>query len=301
MNQLLPRSPKRVTIGVVVKNSENTIGDAIRSITEQDYRHELLTIIVVDGNSVDRTLRIVREVLAKSDIELMVFSDRGKGLGTARQIVIDNANSDYLVWVDADVVIPRDYVANLVKVLEQDTHLGGVRATRAVLSPEGLTASLQELSLLIRQTPGNAWDHHGIFRMRTIREVGGYDRGIKGAAEDLDLIARIKRSGRLFSVSNAKYYHKVGSWTEIWRNRERAGYGIHYFRHKHEGIIRLWDLAPPIEFIVGLKEASVAYKLTRRKTCFLLPIFYLLRSIPWWIGYIRSFLDGYKYSGRLET
>ena len=300
MNQLVVETRKRVTVSVVVKNGEKTIGETIRSIIEQTYPHELLTVIVVDGMSSDGTLSILNKMLSKNDIETKILSDKGKGLGAARQIVIDNARSEYLVWVDADVVIPSDYVVDLVEFIEQDPHLGGARATRAILHPQCLTAKLQELSLLIRQTPGNAWDHLGILRMSAIREVGGYDTEIRGAAEDLDLIARIRKAGWLFSVGDATYYHTAGSWNEILHNRARAGYGIHYFRHKHEGIIRLWDRAPPIEFIVGLKEAAVAYKLTRRKVSFLLPVYYFLMCIPWWVGYIRGMLDRYEYNEKHE-
>jgi glycosyltransferase involved in cell wall biosynthesis len=258
-------------------------------------------LIVVDGNSTDRTVVIVNELLSTSDIETKILSDRGEGLGAARQIVIDNARSEYLVWVDADVVIPEDYVLSLVEFMEAHPHFGGARATREILQSSRLTSKLLELSLSIRQTPRNAWDAHGIFRMKAIREVGGYDIGMRGAAEDLDLIARLTKAGWVFSASNARYYHRVGSWKEIWHNRMRAGYGIRYFRHKHEGIIRIWDRAPPIEFIVGLKEAGAVYKKTRRKISFLLPIYYFLMCIPWWVGYIRSTLDRYEYREKRES
>jgi glycosyltransferase involved in cell wall biosynthesis len=300
MSQPVIETRNGVTIGVVVKNSEKTIGKAIRGITKQTYPHELLRVIVVDGMSSDGTLSIVNAMLSNGDIETKILSDKGEGLGAARQIVVDNARTEYLVLVDSDVVIPRGYVADLVGYIEQYPDLAGARATRAILHPQSLTAKLQELSLLIRQTPQNAWDHLGILRLEAVRGVGGYDVGIRGAAEDLDLIARLRKAGRQFSVTNATYYHIAGSWSEIFHNRARAGYGIRYFKHKHEGIIRLWDHAPPIEFIVGLKESKTAYRLTRRKTSFLLPIYYLLISIPWWVGYIRSMLDRYGYSEEQE-
>jgi len=86
------RKPK-VTIGFCVKNCEDTVKEALVSVVNQDYPHELIEIIVVDGKSNDRTMQIVKEILSSSDIKAKLFLE-DKGLGFARQIVLDNATGD---------------------------------------------------------------------------------------------------------------------------------------------------------------------------------------------------------------
>jgi glycosyltransferase involved in cell wall biosynthesis len=63
----------KVTVGMAVKNNESTIQKTIRSVLNQDFPHELMEIIVVDGNSRDQTLKIIRSNVAKSDIRTKIF------------------------------------------------------------------------------------------------------------------------------------------------------------------------------------------------------------------------------------
>lgn len=51
----------KVTVGLCVKNSEKTVKDTVDSIIKQKYLPNLMEIIVVDGDSKDRTLSIVTE------------------------------------------------------------------------------------------------------------------------------------------------------------------------------------------------------------------------------------------------
>ena len=51
------------TISIVIPayNEEHFIEDCLNSVYQQDYPKELLEVIVVDGNSHDRTAEIIRE------------------------------------------------------------------------------------------------------------------------------------------------------------------------------------------------------------------------------------------------
>lgn len=99
----------KVTIGVCVRNCEDLIREAIGSIINQDFPHEFMELIVVDGYSQDETLRIIRDVLKKTDMKTRIFYEK-EGLGRARQIVVDNASGEYIVWVDGDMVLSMDFV-----------------------------------------------------------------------------------------------------------------------------------------------------------------------------------------------
>ena len=48
----------KVTVGMCVKNCAATIKEAIESVLNQDFPHELMELIIVDGNSEDETLSI---------------------------------------------------------------------------------------------------------------------------------------------------------------------------------------------------------------------------------------------------
>ncbi|MCS7109776.1 MAG: glycosyltransferase [Candidatus Micrarchaeota archaeon] len=58
----------RITIGICTKNSEKTIGDTIHSILTQDFfkyhSMENVEIIVVDANSRDKTIEVIKNSLS---------------------------------------------------------------------------------------------------------------------------------------------------------------------------------------------------------------------------------------------
>jgi len=99
-----------ISVGVCTKNSEATICECLKSIVNSDYDKSKLEIILVDGKSVDKTIPIGQEILEKSGIAFKFFNDEGKGLGYARQMVVDAARGEYVCWVDSDNVVPRSFL-----------------------------------------------------------------------------------------------------------------------------------------------------------------------------------------------
>jgi len=287
----------KVTVGLCVKNGEKTVKEAINGVINQTYPNELMELIVVDGDSIDKTLSIVTDMISRMDMHAKIYSDGGTGLGVARQIVVDNARGEYLVWADADTVVPEDYVQKLVEFMKKNPHLGGARGIREVTNRTSLTGKLENLSLLLRITRRSVFDGHGIFRVKAIRQVGGFDTRIKRCGEDIDLIARMMEAGWPFSVSDVKFYHKSGSWNHVWNTSMGYGYGYHYRKHKHKyrDPVVPWSRSFPIVLTIGLRDSAIAYKLTHQKISFLLPFHYLFRSIPWWLGFAKSHIEGYGH------
>ena len=65
-------------------------------------------IIVVDGCSTDNTVEIARSMGAR------VISDEGRGLPAARMLGVENACSDLVALIDADVVLPPGALGGLL-------------------------------------------------------------------------------------------------------------------------------------------------------------------------------------------
>lgn len=78
-----------VSIGICVKNSEARLKECLETIIGSNYEKSKLEIIVVDGESIDNTVNIVRDTLKSSGIDFKVLSDFGKGLSFARQLELE--------------------------------------------------------------------------------------------------------------------------------------------------------------------------------------------------------------------
>jgi glycosyltransferase involved in cell wall biosynthesis len=85
-----------ISVIVPVRNAEQMLDECLASIVEQDPRE----IIVVDGNSEDRTLEIARRY------PVTIISDEGRGLPAARMLGAEAAASRFVALVDSDVVLP---------------------------------------------------------------------------------------------------------------------------------------------------------------------------------------------------
>ena len=290
----------KVTIGFCVKNCEATIKEAIDSVVGQDFPLELMEIIVVDGYSTDRTLQIIKDVFLNSGVRVRFFLEN-KGLGIARQIVVDNADGDYILWVDGDMVLARDHVSKQVEFMESHPRVGIAGGRFTMYPGESLIATLESIEWIVadyihgRKASLKPVLHRAggcIYRVKAIRQAGGFDCNINGALEDLDAEYRIGELGwYTYFITDAVFNDRRKETLKgIWRENFWYGYGGHYFLHKHRRRISA------SAFLAGLQHSFVAYKLTRRKTMFLLPLQHIFKKVAWYFGFMRAHLDGYGHN-----
>lgn len=283
----------KVTIGVCVKNSERNIQDAIDSIINQKYPIELMQVIIVDGCSRDNTMSIVARISAKTGVKFEIYSDNGRGLAAARQIVVSKANGKYIIFADADVKLFDDFVKNHVKFMEENPSIG-VAFGKPMYQEGTLVASVG--NLVQYTTGGFSGNDATIYRAEVLKKVGGFDPNIKGAGEDDDLINRIRSKKWLASVNEkSRFFHRSRENIRDFLSEQAwFGYGTHYFSHKtkrhpdwRQNLIGAQKK--------GLKMASEAYRLTHKKISFLIPLRLGLAKISWWFGYFKAHMDGYGH------
>jgi len=305
-------SPVRVDIGICVKDAEATIKEAIERVMEQDFPHEFMELIVVDGCSRDKTLSIVKDCLDKVDMKSKVFREN-KGLGHARQLVVDNARGDYIVWVDGDMVLSKDFVRKQVKFMEDNPDVGIAKGKYEMRAGPNLLATLEIYSRAAaklgdyrrEKARSKSLGTSGcIYRVKAIRQAGGFDKTIKGYGEDWDAEYRTRLAGWSLCTCPVPYqdYERLGiSWKELWRRYWKRGYDMHDVLEKHKGVIKVYAMLPPLAFLAGLFNSFSVYRLTRKKIVFLLPFFYTLKMIYWWFGFIRRHLESHPNLHNLDA
>jgi glycosyltransferase involved in cell wall biosynthesis len=292
-----------ITIGVCVKNSASTIREAIESIINQDFSHELMEVIFVDDGSEDKTLSILQEYVSKLDMATKVFHTSWRGLGHARNMVIANAKGDYILWVDGDMVLSKDYVREQVMFLEKHPKVGVSKGKQALEPGGNLLATLETFS----RAAGRMVDYSSersrskalgtggaMFRVEAIRQAGVFDEKLKGYGEDSDIEIRIRAAGWLLSTNDAKFldYERRGlSWKSLWSRYWLRGYYTHYFLHKHRGLLKHYRMFPPAAFLSGLLSAFTVFRLTSRKVVFLLPFQNVFKMSAWYVGFIKSHMN----------
>lgn len=296
----------KVILGVCVRNCEEYVTEAIESIMDQDYPHELLEIVFVDGNSEDNTLSIIREFVSKIDINAKILNDCCRGLGYARNLVIANSDCDFILWVDGDMVLSRAFVTKLVSFMEQHPEVGIAKGKQGWDSEGDLAGMLEGFARVV----GHMVDYRSekgrlkslgtsgsIYRMDVFRAVGGFDERMRGYGEDQDMEIRVRAAGWLLDTVNAKYldYERHGiTWKDLWSRYWLRGYYSHCFLHKNKEMVKHYRMFPPAAFVFGLVQSFKLYKLTNSKAVFLLPIHYFFKMSAWYVGYVRSHIESYE-------
>ncbi len=291
----------KVTIGLCVKNAAKIVKTAFDSISIQDYPHEFMKLVIVDDGSSDNTLSLAKEFAQETDIPTFVTSSKGKGLGATRQIAVDNAEGDYIVWVDDDLVLSKDFIRNQVEFMEKNPHVGAARGFNNQITAQQTIISIVELSPLIPSSslnPKTIGTGGAIFRLKALEKVSGFDVRIKGAGEDQDVSRRIRESGWTLAVNNsARVYQEYPPATPkaLWKRNFGYGYGNHFLFHKYKDQQFLIKYFPPFALLVGLKMTGMIYRVTNMKKVFVFFILYSFIMIVQSLGFTRAHLDGYGH------
>ena len=290
----------KVTIGLCVKNAAKVVKTAFDSISIQDYPHEFLKLVIVDDVSSDDTLSLAIEFAQETDIKTLVTSSKGKGLGATRQIAVDNAEGDYIVWVDDDFVLSKDFIRNQVEFMEKNPNVGAAKGIDIKEVSKGPIINIANYDSLLpcSSNPQKIGTGGSIFRLKALESVGGFDIRIKGAGEDIDVSCRIRESGWTLSTNNsAKIYKKCSPVTLkiLWKKDFWYGYGNHFLFHKYTDKRLLMGYFPPLVLWVGLKFSYLIYRVTNIKKVFVFAIFYSFNMMANYVGFIRAHLDGYGH------
>lgn len=109
-------SQPEILIVLPTLNEEPTIGRVIDEIPRKALEGAgySVKVLVVDGNSTDRT----REIAAEKGASLIVERRRGKGIAVSR--ALSAVEADFIFMLDADYTYPAGYIPDMLKLL--DTH-----------------------------------------------------------------------------------------------------------------------------------------------------------------------------------
>ncbi|MFH0960621.1 MAG: glycosyltransferase [Pseudomonadota bacterium] len=292
----------KITIGLCVKNAGATIKDALDSLVCQDFPHDLMTIVIVDGCSRDKTISLIKETLSRTDLKYKILSEN-RGLGRARQYVVDNADGDYIVWVDGDMAFSADFISEQVKFMEKNPNVGIAKGKQELSPGANLLSTLEIYSRaadkMVDYSPerarSKALGTSGcIYRLKAIKQAGGFDRNIRGYGEDWDAEYRIRMAGWRLCTTAVQYqdYERFGvTWRELWQKYRRRGYDLYDVFRKHPKVVKLYAMLPFPAFIVGLFKSLSLYKLNQQKIVFFLPFQNAFKMLPWWLGYFGHTLD----------
>ncbi len=192
---------KEFSFIVPTYNEERYIDKCLASIANQNYDRSKYEVIVSDSSSTDKTANI-----ARPRVDQFVTTDK-RGIAHGRNLGAQHAFGKFLVFVDADVILEKEFLAEIQRSFTNEQ----VVAVTGVPSP-------MDGKLLQR------WTYHGTYfivrafnaarlpfypgicvayRRNVFEKCGGFREDF-GIVEDLDLTKRVSKHGKCVVNPKAK-------------------------------------------------------------------------------------------------
>jgi len=195
------KSPRSVTVVVPVRNRELTIQPLLDSLQKLDYDTNKVEVIVVDGNSTDKT----QEIVKKYPVKLVV--EKRKGLNLARNTGIKCAKGEIVAFTDSDCVVPPNWITEIVENFK-DPQISCVGGSAKALDNDFISQyadnsivrlmpfftkreELKKVKPFFRHPAGC----NMAFRRKVAEEVGYFDEHIQYGFDEVEFADRICRAG----------------------------------------------------------------------------------------------------------
>jgi len=223
-------------------SSKRIVGciNAIKLSIESLPNKLLCEIIVVNDGSKDKTEEIIKGI----DGITMVSYSKNRGLSAARNSGINASNSEYIAFIDSDIIVEKTWFQKTLNLLIDDSSIVGVTGyLKKPLTKQ--TKSLLDIYLFSHYRGAKNIDNktsllykwfvfsNTIIRRSLLERTGHFDERLKSyGGEDTELSIRINKD---FSKNLRKdcgavaYHYSDKSLNQYMRNM--YDYGLNNFNH----------------------------------------------------------------------
>ena len=209
-----------VSVVMPAYNMADYIEESIESVLASHYPH--IELIVVDDGSTDRTAEIAQS-WAERDARVKVIRKANGGQTTARNVGVAASRGEYILMVDSDDLIGRDYIGRAVEVMERDAEVKVVTCRGEFFGNRQGAWHLPDYTpqLLARR---NLFTISSLLRRSDYLRVGGFDESLHCYCEDWAFwIAVLKDGGRAVRLPSVEFYYRVRGGSSRFVGRRYKG------------------------------------------------------------------------------
>lgn len=184
---------ERLSIVIPSMNEEDNIGNLLFDLTNQTAVTRDTPVYVADNNSTDGTREIVNAYKRFLNVHLVPggLPSKARNNGAAQ------SNSEYIVFIDADISLPDDELIH--KSIRLAKHKGKDLVTTNIRCETSKKADMlyktnNKLQKVSKIHKPFSTGMYMLWRRSAFDELGGFDESI-GFAEDYHLSKKVRRSG----------------------------------------------------------------------------------------------------------
>lgn len=256
------------TVSVVIpcRNEEKYIGKCIESFLKQTYPVELITIIVADGMSTDKTRDIINDIKGKHN-NVILLDNIGLSAPKGMNLGIRHTDSEIVIIFGAHAYADENFVLENVKALENKEVgcAGGVITTindsiKGAAIAEAMSCPFGVGNALFRFAEKESFVDtvaFGAYRRSLLDKVGLFDEELVRNQDD-ELNFRVEKSGAkiLLSPKIKSTYFGRGDFKKLWRQYYQYGFWKVRVIQKHKRPASIRHLIP-LAFVLFLSVGGV--------------------------------------------
>jgi glucosyl-dolichyl phosphate glucuronosyltransferase len=219
-----------ISIIICTYNRADYIGEAMKSLLQQDFDKDCFETIVVNNNSTDNTEQICKDFIsANPDYQLYYFNEKEQGSSPARNTGAKHAKGELLIFMDDDAIAENDFLKNTWQFYSENKTVQGFGGR---IIPRYIPAEPRWMSKFVSSLVGNfkyadrvvefesnkyPLESNMAVTKNAFDEVGGFNTalpGVKGklriGGEGKDFYFRVKENGhKIFYVPGMVVHHVV--------------------------------------------------------------------------------------------
>lgn len=260
-----------VDIIIPCYNEKDRISDCLDSLISNEYPHERLSIIVIDGMSQDGTRDILKNYIEKHPFIRMLDNPR-KIKPVALNLGIGASHADVVMRIDTHSIYPPNYISQLVENLNryQADNSGAVRKTSF-----GDTSTSRAIALGISHpfSVGNAYWRTGSDIVREVDTVycGCYPRKVFSEigffneklirTQDKEFNLRLKQAGGRIVLDpkvSCTYLARQSIWPYL-RWVAQGSYWLYLAGNYTDVSMTSWKNSVPLAFLVYYVGALIGF------------------------------------------
>jgi len=237
-------------------NEKDYLSICLESIISQNYDKDLVEIVIVDGQSTDGTLAVIKEYQSKHS-RIKCFENVEKKTPNALNIGIKNSIGEVIVILGAHTILDKDFLYFNNKFMNEHNVkvCGGTQYNIGEGFIQKTIGLAMELPFAIASAPYR-WSKkeqfvdtvvYAAYNKELFDEIGFFEEKFS-ISEDAEINWRIRQAGYkiFFSPKIKSYYYPRKSVLKFIKQIFRYGILRVNVIKKHFNALRLFHLIPPI-------------------------------------------------------
>jgi glycosyltransferase involved in cell wall biosynthesis len=213
-----------LSIIICTLNEEHYLPMLLDSLNQQEGT--VFEVIIMDARSDDDTAGVVKSYQTRTNYPIRFFQLERPGLSAQRNIGVDHAIYHQLLFMDADVVLPRNFIKeSLRQVISEKTEVAGTKIYSAETNPmfRLMYWSYSTFYLPIVRLTNPIIHGCSIFATKEIHQkIGGFKKDVTFEdfryAADAAKFYRPRLLKGVYVKTSARRYYKFnfGEWSELF-------------------------------------------------------------------------------------